>query len=164
MALQSLLCLALFCLTAAAAANDPAWQGAAAKNILKQQPKSLAEQAISDAGFFPHYLGPIIDVQNAGVKGEVYFVNSTTIKIAGLTLPTGPPAPLFWVDYHHLLSGQGVHLPSDKYGYNILGTYDNEDVYVTIPVSDQFPTVLSYKSFGVWCAKFFVNFAYISWQ
>lgn len=117
MALQYYVCLSLFFL-AVHAAVDPSWtNAAAAANTLKQQGPSLTKLAASDRAFFPHYVGPLIDVQNAGVKGQVYFLNATTIKIQGLTLPVGPPAPLFWIDYHHLLSGQGVHLPSQKYGF-----------------------------------------------
>ncbi len=112
---QSLIWCALLGLSMVVAAVDSASQNTAKANALTQQ--SLAEQAASDRGFYPHYLGQLVDVQNAGVRGQVYIVNSTTIQIQGFTLPMGPPAPLFWIDYHHLLSGQGVHLPSEKYGF-----------------------------------------------
>jgi hypothetical protein len=47
--------------------------------------------------------------------------------------------------------------------WNILGTYSNEDVFLPLTVVDpQHQTVSTYHSFGVWCAKFFVNFAYVT--
>jgi hypothetical protein len=107
----------------------------------------------------------LIDVSKAGVKGDVYFVNSTTILIKHFELPLGPmvASPVFWIDRHNLLSGQGVHLKSDRYGYLILGCYENENTYVTIPKSKSAPTLLSYHSFGVYCLQNQYAHAYIHW-
>jgi hypothetical protein len=112
---------------------------------------------------FPIYIGKVIDVQKAGVSGDVYFVNSTTILIKKFNLPPGPPAIVFWIDRYNTLSGQGIHLKSDKYGYNVLGCYEDDDVLVTIPKSKEAPTLLSYHSFGIYCVKTQVNYGYIHW-
>jgi len=115
-----------------------------------------------DTTVTPQLLGTLIDVENMGVTGQVYRWNASTIKITGFTMPAmGPPAPVFWLDKNPTLSMAGLHLMSSKHGWNILGNYTNEDVYATIPI-DIRTDFASYHSFGVWCAKFFVDFAHVS--
>ena len=99
----------------------------------------------------------------------MYAVDSRTIYIKGFrcTSSSGPSNPFFpsydgagpdayfYVGERGEPSGNGIHIADDKGTLEILGTYRNEDIVLTLPGGKTLRTI---RWLSVWCDAFGVNF------
>uniref|UniRef100_A0A914X4C2 DM13 domain-containing protein n=1 Tax=Plectus sambesii TaxID=2011161 RepID=A0A914X4C2_9BILA len=121
---------------------------------------AVAAPSAPNTKAFPLYLGQMVDVEGQGLRGDVYATSPTQLYIRNFVFNGNAPAPHFYIDDHNLPSGQGVVIPSAKYGTNKLGPYNNEAVYLTLPQGQ----ITDYHSFSVYCTLFKVTLGYIQFN
>ena len=110
------------------------------------------------AVFGETYLGSLSQLSH-GVSGEVYAIDSSTIRIRRLNYDGLAPDAFFWVGTTSKPGVTGTPLADEKGSRKPLKAYQNADVVLKLPAGR---TLRDIKHIGLWCRKFQVDFGHIN--
>jgi hypothetical protein len=116
----------------------------------------VCASAVSAVGtpYFGKSLGSF-KTYNHGVKGDLFAVDSRTILIKGFSYDGQGPDAFFWAGNTAKTSADGFIVPDEKGTINVLKSYNNQDLVLTLPDGK---TLDDIKWLAVWCRSFAANF------
>ncbi|XP_072177571.1 protein Skeletor, isoforms B/C-like isoform X1 [Diadema setosum] len=93
------------------------------------------------------------------VTGTVYAIDNNRLRIIGFSYDGTAPDAFLWGGRTGIPSDQGFIIPDETGSLVKLGPYDNRDIDVQMPAGQ---TVSDLAWLSVWCRRFAVDFAHVS--